>query len=401
MKILVLNCGSSSLKYQLLDMKTEKLLVKGNYQRIGEKAAFLEHKVNGNKYVITKYVNNHEEALDVVLGELLNKEYAVINDLKEIDGIGHRIVHGGEIFKGSVVITDEVIKDIEKCACFAPLHNLAAVSGIKACIKIMPNIPMVAVFDTAFHQTMPKERYMYPIPLKYYEKYGVRKYGAHGTSHDFVSKRLAEILNKNRKELNIVTCHLGQGASLCAIKDGMCIDTSMGLTPLGGIAMVTRSGDLDPSVVTYIMEKENITPQEMTSILNKESGISAIANMVPDFREIEETAYVTQSEYANLAVDKFVITVSEYIARYAVVMEGIDNIIFTGGIGENQTRVREQICNKLKCLGVEIDIEKNKIKGEEVCISSNNSKVSVYIIPTNEELEIAKETVKLIRIKGE
>lgn len=395
MKVLVLNCGSSSLKYQLINMDTENVLAKGNYQRIGEETAFLEHKINGDKYIITKSVKNHEDALNVILGELVNENYPAITSLTEIDGIGHRVVHGGEKFKNSVVITDEVIQEIEKCACFAPLHNLAAVSGIYACKNSIPNIPMVAVFDTSFHQTMPKERYMYPIPYKYYEKYGIRKYGAHGTSHKFVSERLLEILN-NEKELKIVTCHLGQGSSLCAVHNGECIDTSMGLTPLGGITMVTRTGDLDPSVVTYIMEKENISPEAMTSILNKESGISAMANMVPDFREIEETANVAKSETATLAVDKFVTTVAEYIARYSAVMEGLDAIAFTGGIGENQIRVREKICNKLKFLGIDIDMEKNNIRGEEACISSNNSKIKVYIIPTNEELEIAKETLKLI-----
>lgn len=395
MKVLVLNCGSSSLKYQLINMDTKNVLAKGNYQRIGEETAFLEHKINGDKYIITKSVKNHEDALNVILGELVNENYPAITSLTEIDGIGHRVVHGGEKFKNSVVITDEVIQEIEKCACFAPLHNLAAVSGIYACKNSIPNIPMVAVFDTSFHQTMPKERYMYPIPYKYYEKYGIRKYGAHGTSHKFVSERLLEILN-NEKELKIVTCHLGQGSSLCAIHNGECIDTSMGLTPLGGITMVTRTGDLDPSVVTYIMEKENISPEAMTSILNKESGISAMANMVPDFREIEETANVAKSETATLAVDKFVTTVAEYIARYSAVMEGLDAIAFTGGIGENQIRVREKICNKLKFLGIDIDMEKNNIRGEEACISSNNSKIKVYIIPTNEELEIAKETLKLI-----
>jgi len=395
MKILVLNCGSSSLKYQLLDMKKESVLAKGNYQRIGEEAAFLEHKVNGSKYITTKAVKNHEQALEIILGELQNKEYSVISSLDEIKGIGHRIVHGGELFKGSVVITDEVIQGIAKCACFAPLHNMAAVSGINACKKNIPNVPMVAVFDTSFHQTMPKERFLYPLPLKYYEKYGVRKYGAHGTSHDFVSKRLAEIMQVDRKEINIINCHLGQGASLCAIKDGKCIDTSMGLTPLGGITMVTRSGDLDPSIVTYIMEKENISPKDMTSILNKESGVSAIANMVPDFKEIEDKANSTRNAEAVLAIEKFSTTVAEYIARYAVVLGGIDVIVFTGGIGENQARVREAICNKLNFLGVTINNDNNNIKGEEVLISDSTSSIKVYVIPTNEELEIAKQTIKV------
>jgi len=397
MKILVLNCGSSSLKYQIIDMEKEETIAKGNYQRIGEDEAFLEHKINGNKYVTKKGVKNHGEALQIILQELLNKDYPAISDLTEISAIGHRVVHGGESFTHSVVITDEVIDEIVRLACFAPLHNVAAVSGINACKEIMPGVPMVAVFDTSFHQTMPKERYIYPIPTKYYEEYGIRKYGAHGTSHKFVSNRFNEIANLKKKDVKLVTCHLGQGSSISAIENGKCVDTSMGLTPLGGITMVTRTGDMDPSVVTYIMEKEGIEPQKMAEIMNKESGVSAIANMVPDFKEIEGTAHVTGSENATLAVEKFVTTVAEYIARYAAVLEGIDGIVFTGGIGENQARVRESVCNKLKFLGVEIDEEKNNTSGEEKCISTKNSKVCIYVIPTNEELEIAKDTLELIK----
>ena len=362
MKILVLNCGSSSLKYQLINMDEKSVMAKGNYERIGEQEAFLTHKVNKEKHVLKQAVMTHDKALEIILQQLLHKEYGVITSLKEVDAIGHRIVHGGEIFKGSCIVNDDVIKKIAQCGEFAPLHNPAAVLGIKACKKIMPEVPMVTVFDTAFHQTMPKTSYLYPIPYEYYEKYRVRKYGAHGTSHDYVSRRVAEIMNKKREDLKIVTCHLGQGASICAIKDGKSIDTSMGLTPLGGIAMVTRSGDLDPSVVTYIMEKTGLTPDEMNSILNKQSGLASICNMVPDFREIEEKSYTNTD--AKIAIDIFTSTVAQYIARYAIKLDGIDVIVFTGGIGENQIQVRKTICEQLAFMGLEIDIEKNNIKGE-------------------------------------
>ncbi len=391
MKVLVLNCGSSSLKYQLIDMESKEVLAKGNYERIGETEAFLTHKVNGEKYVIKKGVNSHDEALNGIMEQLLNKEYGVINSLDEIGAVGHRIVHGGEIFNGPAKINEKVIEQIAECSEFAPLHNPAAVLGIRACIAAMPNTPMVAVFDTAFHQTMPKENYLYPIPIEYYEKYRVRKYGAHGTSHSYVSKRAASLMNKDIESLKIITCHLGQGASLCAIQGGKCVDTSMGLTPLGGIAMVTRSGDLDPSVVTYVMDKAGISPREMNSILNKKSGLSAIARMAPDFREIEEKSYT--DEDAKVAIEIFNSTVAQYIARYAVKLGGVDAIVFTGGIGENQINVRKNICDKLKFMGVEIDEDLNNIKGKEKEISSTNSKVKVFLIPTDEEMMIALETV--------
>lgn len=395
MKVLVINCGSSSLKYQVIDMENNSVLAKGNFKRIGEKESFLEHKINGKMYVINEYAPNHEVALKCIFSELLNKEHPTLNSLQDINAVGHRIVHGGEYFNSSVIVTEDVIKKITDCGKFAPLHNYAAVQGIKACIELLPNVPQVTVFDTAFHQTMPKERFLYPIPYEYYEKYGVRKYGAHGTSHDYVSKVVSEMLGKKREELNIITCHLGQGASICAIKDGKCVDTSMGLTPLGGIAMVTRSGDLDPSVVTYIMEKEEITPQDMTDILNKKSGISALCQMVPDFQVIEK-ASLGDNEEANLAIRKFSTTVAEYIARYAAVLEGVDVIVFTGGIGENQKRVRKDICEKLRFMGVILDETKNDISGKDIEITDEKSNVKAFVIQTNEELEIAKETLKLV-----
>ncbi len=394
MKILVINCGSSSLKYQLIDMETEAVLAKGNYERIGETEAFLTHKVGEQKYTITKTALNHEVALQTILSELTNSEHGVISSLEEINAVGHRIVHGGEIFDKSVLITPKVIEQIEECAVLAPLHNPAAVLGIKACQSAMPNVKMAAVFDTAFHQTMPKSTYLYPIPYEYYEKHRVRKYGAHGTSHKFVSEICAKLMNKPIEELNIVTCHLGQGASLCAVKAGKCVDTSMGLSPLGGIAMVTRSGDLDPSVVTYIMEKENLTPNEANSILNKKSGISAIAGMVPDFREIENASYT--NEKAGLAIEIFNKTVAQFIAKYAVTMGGLDAIVFTGGIGENQINVRKGICEYLKFMGVDIDEALNNVKGEEREITKSTSKIKAFIIPTNEELVIARDTMNLV-----
>ncbi len=395
MKILVINCGSSSLKYQLINMETEQVIAKGNYERIGENEAFLTHKIGNEKYVINKPAQNHDEALKTILSELTNSEHKVINSLEEINAVGHRIVHGGEIFDKSVLITPKVIEQIEECAILAPLHNPPAVLGIKACQSAMPNVKMVAVFDTAFHQTMPKSSYLYPIPYEYYEKYRIRKYGAHGTSHKFVSEKCANLMNKKIEELKIVTCHLGQGASLCAVQGGKCVDTSMGLSPLGGIAMVTRSGDLDPSVVTYIMEKENLTPEQTNTILNKKSGISAIAHMAPDFREIESAS--SNDENAELAIEIFNKTVAEFIAKYAVVMGGVDAIVFTGGIGENQMNIRKSVCDYLKFMGVEIDETANNVKGEEREITTPNSKIKAYIIPTNEELVIARDTMNLVK----
>ena len=394
MKILVLNCGSSSLKYQLLDMERHELLAKGNFERIGEKESFLTHKVGKEKTVIATPVYSHDEALKVIISELLNPKYNTISSLSEINGVGHRIVHGGEIFKCSTLIDSQVIENIEKCAVFAPLHNPAAVQGIKACLELMPGVPMVAVFDTAFHQTMPKESYMYPIPYEYYEKYGIRKYGAHGTSHKYVAGKAAELIGGNIEELKIVTCHLGQGASITAVQGGNSVDTSMGLTPLGGIPMVTRSGDLDPSVVTYIMDKENISAKDMESILNKKSGLAAVSFLSPDFRYIEEMS--KEKERAALAIDIFTEKVAEYVARYASKMCGVDVVVFTGGIGENQISVREKICNHLKFMGLEIDENKNDVKGETVKISTEASKVSVYVIPTDEEMMIAIDTLNLI-----
>ena len=395
MKILVLNCGSSSLKYQLINMETEEVLASGKYERIGEEEDFNTHKVNGKKIEVKKPAYNHKEAIEFVLAQFTNPEYKVIDSLDEIDAIGHRVVHGGEIFKESAVIDEKVMQQISECGEFAPLHNPAAVLGMEACKNVMPGKPMVAVFDTTFHQTMPKDKYIYPIPYEFYKKYGVRKYGAHGTSHMYVSERLAKIENKDIKDLKIVTCHLGQGSSICAVKGGKSIDTSMGLTPLGGIPMVTRSGDLDPSVLTYLMKKEKLTAQEMEDILNKKSGVAGISGLAPDFRVIEDASN-EGNERARIAINSFNYSIAGYIAKYAAEMDGIDYIVFTGGIGENQINIRKGICEKLKFMGIEIDLDANNIRGEERVISTPNSRVKVYIIPTNEELMIAKETKEKI-----
>jgi len=396
MKILVVNCGSSSLKYQLINMEDESVLAKGNFERIGEQESFLTHKLNGNAYVIKKPVMNHTEALEVILEQFMNPEYKVIDSLKEIDAVGHRIVHGGEIFDKSALINEDVISKIDKCASLAPLHNPAAILGIRACQTKMPGVPMSAVFDTAFHQTMPAENYIYPIPYEFYEKYRIRKYGAHGTSHQYVSKIAARLEGKPIEDLKIVTCHLGQGASITAVDGGKSIDTSMGLSPLGGIPMVTRSGDLDPSIVTDIMEKENLTPKEANSLLNKKSGLYGITGLDPDFRQIELASYDENKPKAHIAIEIFTKSIAQFIAKYAVSMGGLDLVVFTGGIGENQINIRKKICNHLKFMGLEIDEEVNNVRGEEILITKPESKIKAYIIPTNEELVIARDTKSLV-----
>lgn len=396
MKILVLNCGSSSLKYQLINMETEEVVASGKYERIGEAEAFITHKANGQKKEIKNPAYNHTEAIEFALKQLTNPEYKVIESLDEIEAIGHRLVHGGEKISESVVIDDEVINVLKECTDLAPLHNPASILGIEACKKVMPGKPMVGVFDTAFHQTIPQEKYIYPIPYEYYKKYKIRKYGFHGTSHMYVSQRLAEIENKKPEELKVVTCHLGQGSSICAVNGGKSIDTSMGLSPLGGIPMVTRSGDMDPSVLTYIMKKDNLAADEMEAILNKESGVSGISGLAPDFRIIEEAAN-GGNEKAKIAMDSFKYAIASYIAKYAVAMNGVDAIVFTGGVGENQINIRKGICEQLTFMGVEIDEELNNMRGEEKLVSKSSSKVKIYVIPTNEELMIAKETKRLAK----
>ena len=396
MKILVLNSGSSSLKYQLMNMDDESIMAKGNFERIGSDNSFLTHKVNGEKFKYEHRAKNHEEAINFVLEQLMDKEHGVISSLDDIHAIGHRMVHGGEKFKSSVLITEDVIRAVEECIPLAPIHNPAGLSGIKACMKSMPGKPMVAVFDTAFHQTIPEERYIYPIPYEYYEKYGVRKYGFHGTSHRYVSKRIAKLLNKDVEDLKIISCHLGQGASICAIQNGKSADTSMGLTPVAGIAMGTRSGDLDPSIVTFIMEKENLTPEQMNTILNKKSGLLALSGISEDNRDIEDAAS-QGNERAISALEEYAYIIAQYIGRYVATMNGVDVITFEGGVGERGPLTREQVCNYLGYLGLELDLEANNVKAVEREISKPESKVKVWIVPTDEELMIAKDTLELTK----
>lgn len=395
MKILVLNSGSSSLKYQVIDTTTKEMLVKGNYERIGQDKAFLTHKVHGEKHKFEHPATNHEKAIQFVMDRLVSESYGIFKSLDELDAIGHRVVHGGEKFKDAVLVTDEVIQGIKDTEELAPLHNPAAILGIEACKKVIPNKPMVVVFDTAFHQTIEPDKYIYPIPYEYYEKYGIRKYGFHGTSHQYVANRVAEIMNKDIKDLKIVNCHLGQGASICAIQNGKSVETSMGLTPLGGIPMGTRSGDLDPSVVTYIMKKEKISAENMENILNKESGAFGISQVSIDFRDIEAEA-LAGGKQAKLALDAYHYAIAGFIAKYAVAMGGIDVLTFTAGVGEKSPYTRSEICNQLGIFGVEISGKLNLVKGEEAEISTEASKVKVYVIPTNEELMIAKETEKVL-----
>ncbi len=399
MKILVLNSGSSSLKYQVIDMENEEVLASGYYERIGSDKSFLTHKVNGEKIKLENPVNDHSEALKFVMDQLMDEKYGVIKSLDEIDSIGHRIVHGGEKFSSSVLIDDEVLNAIEECSSLAPLHNPAGVLGIKACMKEMPEKKNVAVFDTAFHQTISKEKYIYPIPYEYYEKYGVRKYGFHGTSHMFVSRRIAEILGKPVEDLKIINCHIGQGASICAIQNGKSVETSMGLTPVAGIPMGSRSGDLDPSIVTFIMKKENMTPDEADTMLNKKSGLFGISGVSADNRDIEE-AVSNGNERAKLALDNYHYLIASYIARCAVTMNGVDVITFTAGVGERGRESREEICKQLEFMGVKLDEQRNKDAfAVEAKISSDDSKVLVYVVPTNEELMIARETKRICQEK--
>ena len=394
MKILVLNSGSSSLKYQVVDTESGEALASGYYERIGQPNAFLTHKVNGEKHKFEEPAENHEIAIKSVMEKLTSEEFGVIKSLDEIDAIGHRIVHGGEKFKDSVLITDDVIEGIKENISLAPLHNPAGILGIEACKKVAPGKPNVAVFDTAFHQTIEKEKYIYPIPYEYYEKYGVRKYGFHGTSHQYVANRISEILG--RKDLKVINCHLGQGASICAIKDGKSVETSMGLTPLGGIPMGSRSGDMDPSVVTFLMKKENLSVEEIDNILNKKSGVFGISEVSPDFRDIEVEA-AKGNEKAKLALDAYHYAVAGYIARCAVAMGGLDVITFTAGVGEKSPYSRGEICKLLEFFGVEISGKLNLVKGEETEISKPESKVKVFVVPTNEELMIARETEEVVK----
>lgn len=397
MKILVLNCGSSSLKYQLIDMDNEKVLAKGYFERIGSYDSFVTHKVNGEKYRYDVIARDHGEAIKFVLKQFTDDKYPVINSLDEIAAIGHRVVHGGEKFEKSCIITEDVKKGIEEAIRFAPLHNPAHLQGIKACEINLPGKPNIAVFDTAFHQTMKREQYLYPIPYEYYEKYGIRKYGFHGTSHKYVALKIAELLGKPLKDLKIINCHIGQGVSLCAIQNGVSVDTTMGLTPLGGVAMGSRSGDLDPSVVTYLMSKENMNPTQIEEILNKRSGLLALSGISLDNRDVER-AIAQGDERAISSLKEYDFIIAQYIAKMAVSMNGVDVITFTAGVGEKGPISRADICSHLTFMGVLLDDEKNKaVRDSEKEISSENSRVKVWVVPTNEELMIARETMELVK----
>ena len=396
MNVLVINCGSSSLKYQLINSDTEAVLAKGLCERIGIDGRLVYQKSGLDKEITEAAMPTHKQAIQLVLDALVNPTTGAIADLSEIDAVGHRVVHGGEKFATSTVLTDEVISAIEECNDLAPLHNPANLIGIRACQELMPNVPMVAVFDTAFHQTMPDVAYMYGLPYEYYEKYGVRRYGFHGTSHSFVSKRAAEIVGKNYKDLKIIVCHLGNGASICAVNGGKSVDTSMGLTPLEGLIMGTRSGDVDPSILDFIAQKEDLTLAQVMNVLNKKSGVEGISGVSSDFRDL--TAAATEgNDRARLAIDAFAYRVVKYIGAYAAAMNGVDVICFTAGLGENDANTRAKIMANLEYLGININEEANKkARGEEGIISTADSKVTCIAIPTNEELAICRETVALV-----
>ena len=397
MKLLVINSGSSSLKYQFIDMTNESVLAKGVCDRIGLEQSFLKHsKIGGNTVVIEKDLYNHKLAIKEVISALTDDEIGVIKDMKEISAVGHRVVHGGERFYKSVIIDDEVKEAIEKCSELAPLHNPSNIIGIDACRQIMPDVPMVAVFDTAFHQTMPRHAYIYALPYEIYEKYGLRRYGFHGTSHKYVSERAAKMLNKPIEELKIVSCHLGNGASICAVKYGKSIETSMGFTPLQGLCMGTRSGTIDPAVISFLMEKEKMTVKDISDFLNKKSGVLGVSGVSSDFRDIQEAAE-SGNDRAKLALDIFCYRVKRFIGDYIAIMNGVDAVVFTAGIGENNDYVRREVLTDMDFLGIKIDQEKNKTRGEEVDISAEDAKVRTLIIPTNEELAIARETVELVK----
>ena len=397
MNILVINCGSSSLKYQLINSDSEAVLAKGLCERIGIDGSVLTHTPAGkDKVRIETPMPNHTVAVQLVIDALTNAEHGVIKSLDEIGAVGHRVVHGGEKFASSVVITDEVMKAIEECNDLAPLHNPANLIGINSCKEIMPNVPMVAVFDTAFHQTMPEKAYLYGLPYEYYEKYKVRRYGFHGTSHDYVSDRAAQLLGKKREDLKIIVCHLGNGASVSAVDYGKCVDTSMGLTPLEGLIMGTRSGDMDPAICDFICQKEGLTSAEMNTVLNKKSGVLGMSGVSSDFRDVEAAANEGNHQ-AAAALDAFYYRVAKYIGAYTAAMNGVDVVAFTAGVGENNIGGRVEICKYLGYLGTEIDLDKNNVRGEERIISKDGSKVTLMAIPTNEELAIARQTLALVK----
>lgn len=397
MKVLVINCGSSSLKFQLIDSDSEKVIAKGLCERIGIDGSVISYSPAGGEKIINETpMPDHKRAIELVIAALTDEKTGVVKSLSEIGAVGHRIVHGGEKFTKSVVITDEVKKAIENVSDLAPLHNPANLIGVNACEELMPGVKNVAVFDTAFHQTMPEESYLYGLPYDLYEKYRIRRYGFHGTSHAFVSDRLAELVGKDKKELKLIVAHLGNGASISAVKNGSCVDTSMGLTPLEGLIMGTRSGDLDPSIVEFLCKKENISVSEALNILNKKSGVLGLSsNLSSDFRDLEE-GYEKANAGAKRAIDGFVLRVVKYIGSYVAEMNGVDAIAFTAGVGENSVFVRKMVVERLSYLGITLDEAANNTRGEDKLISTADSKVKVFIVPTNEELAIARDTVALV-----
>lgn len=396
MLVLVINCGSSSLKYQLLNMKDESLVVKGLVERIGiEGSVITQKKPDGDKYVLKTPMKDHKEAIAIVMQALVDQKHGAVYSLKEIDAIGHRVVHAGEKYSTSVIINDNVIETLKECIPLAPLHNPPNLAGIEACKELMPDVPQVAVFDTAFHQTMRPEAYLYAIPYEFYEKYGIRKYGFHGTSHLFMAAEAAEMLNVDENDLKLITCHLGNGASVSAIKYGRCIDTSMGYTPLEGLVMGTRCGDLDPSVVQTIAEKTGKSVEDVVNLLNKESGVLGISGVSSDFRDLDQAAQ-EGNKRAELALKIFAKKVRNYIGSYIAEMNGVDAIVFTGGIGENSIEMRERICKNMGNLGIKLDPNRNKVRGTQAMLSTDDSKVKVMCIPANEELVIARDTNNLV-----
>ena len=397
MKVLVINCGSSSLKYQLIDSDTEAVIAKGLCERIGIDGKLTHQTMGKDKYTVDAAMPDHNAAVKFVLDALLDTDKGAIASLSEIDAVGHRIVHGGEKFANSVVITDEVMAAIEECNDLAPLHNPANLIGIRACQAHMPGVPMVAVFDTAFHQTMPDKAYTYAIPYEYYENYKIRRYGFHGTSHSFVSKRLAELIGRDIKDTKLIVCHLGNGSSVSAVLNGKSVDTSMGLTPLEGLVMGTRSGDIDPAILEFIAKKEDLDIDGLMDVVNKKSGVYGLSgNLSSDFRDLWDAADAG-NEKAKVALEVFAYRVAKYVGAYVAAMNGVDNIVFTAGIGENDHGVRELVLGYLGYLGIEIDEEANNTRGQEIMISKPGSKVNVLVIPTNEELAIARETVALLK----
>ena len=395
MKVLVINCGSSSLKYQLIDSRSEEVLAAGLCERIGIDGRMTHTPSSGNTVVKNDPLPNHGAAIQAVLSALTDKAHGVISSLGEIGAVGHRLVHGGEKFAASVIINDEVIAEVEACNDLAPLHNPANLIGVRACRQIMPDVPMVGVFDTAFHQTMPPKAYLYGIPHQYYQEHKVRRYGFHGTSHNYVSQRVHHLAELDPDNSRVIVCHLGNGASVTAVKNGKSVDTSMGLTPLEGLIMGTRSGDLDPGVIEYIAKKEHLTLEEVLKVLNKESGVLGLSGVSSDFRDLAE-AMEQGNEQAAVAVEAFCYRVAKHIGAYTAALNGVDAIVFTAGIGENAAHIRSMICDYLGFLGITIDEEKNAVRGKETEISTPDSKVSVFVIPTNEELAIARETAALL-----